>query len=595
MVIFILHFCRRLSRVLCGAALSLWVFGGEGALRAEVPEIFPIAEIKEGMKGTWRTVVRGTEIEEFELKILGVMPNGLGPGRDSILAYALDDRNRLSGPVAGMSGSPVFIDGRLVGAYAYGYAWSKQQAIIGVTPIEQMLELLDFPLEPPPLLEGQATPWAAFGERSVAMPAAMEGPMLRPLPAPLALSGFSNETIRAFADDWSALGFDIVQGASGGSVDAVKSDFAPGSAVAAVLMSGDFSAASTGTVTWTDGERVIGFGHPFRQWGAVAVPMAAAEIVAVMQSAQLSFKLSRVGPVVGSIFQDRLPGIAGRVGPVPDMVPVTISTSGASPDARFEGRAFDHPATLPMMVAMATFQAATRSMEAGVEQTVRLSGSIRFAGQEPILVDDVGTGSLAVLGLAFTLRDQLSRVMNHPAQTLRLESVDLHIESFDARAQTRLIEVRLLQERVTRRGGEVSFAVVTERFRGDRHTETVTLPLPDEVRPGDRLTLLVTDAARADAAVGDAQGRADSPVAVLAQWRNRRAADAMYVLLIRSSEGVTVGDVSLRDVPPSVLASLTSDTRFAARDMLRERVISEQARPTVGPFSGNFRLTFRID
>lgn len=592
---------RTLFTVCVAVGVSAWVSGGEQT------QILPLDAVQPGMKGEWHTVVTGSTIERFELEIIGTMPNGLGPGRNSILARALDPENKLSGPVAGMSGSPVYVDGKLIGAYSYGYVWPKEQAIIGITPIEQMLEILDrFPLAPPERDFGSApVRWAGADERtgrareleSRSLSGPDAGAWLRPLPTPLALSGFSPEVVAAFREDWAEAGFDVVQGGAGTIAGGAAEDYplVPGAPVAAVLMHGDFSAASTGTITWADGERILGFGHAFRQWGGVEVPMAGAEIVTIIRNVQLSFKLSKVGPVVGSIFQDRLTGVAGKVGPVPAMVPVRIHAVGeAGVEREYYARMFGHRQVLPQLLAMAAFQSATRVLESGDEQTVRLAGHIDVEGLDPIGFDDVGSGPGAIFGLASGLRAELRRLMENPREDVRVTGVDLRLESVDSLAVNRLREVRLLQEAVSARRGEFELSVTLERFRGELFPERVRVPLPADVSPGDRFAVLVVDAARADALSGHTSSMAETPADIAAQWRKRRPSDAAYVLLLKATDGMQVGGHRMDSLPPSVAAQLAGGTTFFPREPVRERVVWEDILPTTGPFSGDFRISFTV-
>ncbi len=598
----------KFRRIFLPVIAGILAFGRGWAVPA--PEILPLDAVEPGMKGVWRTVVSGSTIETFDLEIIGTMPNGLGPGRTSILARALDSENKLSGPVAGMSGSPVYIDGKLIGAYSYGYIWPKEQAIIGITPIEQMLEILDnYPLAPPERDFGSArVRWAGADERTgrgtaSAEPRRLSGAAdlgdgwMRQLPTPLALSGFSPEVVAAFREDWTEAGFSLLQGGTGGVSGGSAEDFplVPGAPVAAVLMHGDFSAASTGTITWADGERILGFGHAFQQWGGVEVPMAGAEIVTIIRNMQLSFKLSKLGPVVGSIFQDRLTGVAGKVGALPEMVPFRIHAVGEGGKERvYNAEMLGHRQVLPQLVAMAAFQSATRVLDSGDEQTIRLSGRIDVDGLDPITFDDVASGSGAIFGLAIALRSELRRLMENPRGDAHVRGIDLELEKVDSLALNRLREVRLLQESVSARQGGFELAVMLERFRGEMRPERVRVPLPEDTAPGDRFVVLVADANRADTASGYRSAMAETPAEIAAQWRQRRPSDAAYVLLLRPSEGLQLGGQRIESLPPSVAAQMLSDVTHFPRESVRERVVWEGVLPTTGPFSGHFRLPFTV-
>ena len=256
--------------------------------------ILPLSEIKAGMRGEWHTVVSGTRIDSFPMEVVGIVENFIGPQRPVIICKALDATNILTGPVAGMSGSPVFIDGKLIGAYAYGFLWPKEQSLFGVTPIEDMLEVES---NYPPVFkhagtngltraEAGADPqWLATPASAASLPplATLQSAM-KPLPTPLFVSGVSERTLRKFAPQLAGLGLEVMQAPSGRASHNIDNDLKPGTPVAGVLMSGDFHFAGTGTVTWRKGNRILAFGHPFLQSGPAEMPMASAEILTVVQS-----------------------------------------------------------------------------------------------------------------------------------------------------------------------------------------------------------------------------------------------------------------------------------------------------------------------
>ncbi|HEV2320167.1 MAG TPA: hypothetical protein VGV18_10485, partial [Verrucomicrobiae bacterium] len=295
--------------------------------------IMPLADIKPGMKGEWHTVVSGTRIDSFPMQVVGVANNFIGPGRPVIICEGLDATNKLTGPVAGMSGSPVYVDGKLLGAYAYGFVFPHDQDLFGVTPIEEMLEVEKYPPAANPwgngLMAGAAAPgnpqWLAAPVAGANVPPLTEmQSVFKPLPTPLFVSGISQRTLQMFGPELNKLGLQLMQAPSGSADPVANTNLEPGAAVSGVLMSGDFDFAGTGTVTWRDGNRILAFGHPFMQSGPTEMPMATAEILTVVSSIEESFKLLNVGQVVGTIYQDRLTGIAGEVGRMPRTTHVQI-------------------------------------------------------------------------------------------------------------------------------------------------------------------------------------------------------------------------------------------------------------------------------
>ncbi|MBN2264296.1 MAG: hypothetical protein JW775_00650, partial [Candidatus Aminicenantes bacterium] len=308
------------------------------ALAAEAATItMPLSQIKPGMKGHGKSVFRGRTIEDFEAEILGVLENA-SPKRSIILARLKGRGLETTGIISGMSGSPVYIEGTLIGAVAYGFSFSKE-AIAGITPIEEMLAVGKEPESPRPsavaplVLRDDASQQelsAAYLGSLAAIGAgrATPGPALAPLELPLVLSGFSAaafERARSFFGPW---GFLAVRGGSGGQAFLPTPGGQPslreGDAVGVQLVGGDLDVSAVGTATYVDGTKVLAFGHPVYNLGSVDYAMTQAEVVAVMPSLESSFKLASAGPVIGRFGQDRTPGAAGEIGVLPRLIPLNI-------------------------------------------------------------------------------------------------------------------------------------------------------------------------------------------------------------------------------------------------------------------------------
>ena len=298
-------------------------------------------------------VVSGTRIDSFPMEVVGVAENFIGPQRPVIICKGLDATNKLTGPVAGMSGSPVYIDGKLIGAYAYGFLYPKDQDLFGVTPIEDMLEVESNypPTSAPSGKSGLAQTEAGPAPRWTTSPVLAAGlpsletlqSTMKPVPTPLFVSGISERTLARFKSRIEEQGLELMQAPSGRATHDFDNDLKPGSAVSGVLMSGDFDFAGTGTVTWRHGNRILAFGHPFLQNGPIEMPMASAEILAVVQAVTRSFKLPNIGPVVGSIYQDRLTAIAGEIGRTSPTTHFELHLESVGGRERlFQGEMFEH-------------------------------------------------------------------------------------------------------------------------------------------------------------------------------------------------------------------------------------------------------------
>src|SRR5438876_7639895 len=317
---------------------------------AAAAETMPLSQIQKGMRGYGVTVFEGNRLDKFDVEILGVLHN-IGPSQDLILAKVDSPVIQRAGVIAGMSGSPIYIDGKVIGALAWSWQFEKEP-VAGITPIEEMLKIADLGASTSSAVIA-ATPRISASEfvsaianqkeaevfeklesgfASASPASTMSG--VRPIAVPLSMSSFAPDTISRFSKYLDAMGFVAVPSGSttaGASSSLSKAEFHAGDAVGAVLLNGDFNVAATGTVTFIDGNRVYAFGHPFLDMGEVSFPMAKSDIIAVMPSLASSFKFANTGAIVGSFRQDRSTGIMGMIGDKADMIPIDLSVEGSGP------------------------------------------------------------------------------------------------------------------------------------------------------------------------------------------------------------------------------------------------------------------------
>ncbi len=296
---------------------------------------FPLKDVRPGLHGIGRTVFQGNRIEEFQVEILGVLQNA-GPKQSIILAKLSGGPLAEAGVIQGMSGSPVFIDGKLLGAVALGFAFSKEP-IAGIQPIEQMVEDSRFTSGRGALQSNasfrHANSWGQTAANFVESPANIPSPFgsLTQILTPVALTGFTPATIQAFSSRFRTLGFEPQQGVSAGSPTspAFSGKIEPGGMISVQLMSGDMSISADGTVTYIDGKHVYAFGHRFLDGGTTELPFARSEVLAVVPTLNTSFKLSVPKEWVGTITSDRSTGVAGEIGRAAHTIPVTISVQSS--------------------------------------------------------------------------------------------------------------------------------------------------------------------------------------------------------------------------------------------------------------------------
>src|SRR5580698_3203254 len=397
---------QRLAVVAAVVTVLSPAFGAEVQRpKAGKVEIFHLKDIKPGMVGTAWTVFSGTEAEPVPVEVIGVWTGQMGP-RSSVILGKMGGKAKVTNVAAGMSGSPVYIDGKLVGAVALRFSVFSPDAICGITPIEQMLEIEDFDKSRP---ADARTPDKIPAQRAadIEMPGSRLGsfvsagaqgsfparvPTMTPIETPLVLSGFSEAALNAFDPMFRQMGIVAVQGgASAGQLTAKPAagwehSLNPGEAVSGVLVSGDMSATGMGTVTYNDGKRVLAFGHPFFNLGPLDMPMAKSEILMVLSSAFQPTKFGNATEVVGALRQDRYSGIMGELGAEAPSIPVHLkirSLDGAgSPlkEKRLEFQVFVHQKWTPFLMMLTLYNSLQQMNEFADDITYRLSGHVEVEG-----------------------------------------------------------------------------------------------------------------------------------------------------------------------------------------------------------------------
>ncbi|MGA2788227.1 MAG: hypothetical protein ABSF60_11935 [Verrucomicrobiota bacterium] len=576
------------------------------ALADDSTPILPLSEIKPGMTGEWHTVVSGSRIDSFPMEVVGIVDNFIGPQRPVIICKALDATNKLTGPVAGMSGSPVFINGKLIGAYAYGWTWPKDQALIGVTPIESMLEVeTNYPpaahsggtnhlASREPGETGAAPQWlvAPTGSGPALPPPAALQSAMKPLPTPLFVSGVSERTLRKFSSRLSALGLDVMQAPSGTAHD-IDNDPKPGQPLAGVLMSGDFHFAGTGTVTWRHGNRILAFGHPFLQNGPTEMPMASAEILTVVQSVARSFKLSNTGPIIGTIYQDRLTAIAGEIGRKPNTTHYEVHLDAPGGKTRtFQGELFQNQRLSPIISAISLLESLYDTMESEEQQTIYLDTTLNIPGHEPVMLTDAASGEDAPFELVIRELDLYETLLNNPCEFPNVKSLTFRARLADSWKSSRLDSLNLDRDEV-KPGATLHAVIGLRNFRGEPSFLPVSVPIPADFR-GSEVQLFVGDA--------DAAQRMDEPPPVppqtldqvLDRLRLTRSHQNLCVKLLETAPGVAVEGKNLPNLPPSIIAQFESPNANSQTATLHRVTLWETNFPVAGTFSGQITLPVRI-
>ncbi len=347
----------------------------------------PLSEVKPGQRGIGRTVFAGSKIEEFQVEILGVLDN-VGPRQSIILGRLSGGPLAHSGVMQGMSGSPVYIGGRLIGAVASAFQFSKDP-IAGIRPIEEMLR--DDPPDRPAV---RAWVRPDVVDLAAAIPARAEygsgATRMIDIASPLSMSGFTTGAIEQFAPQLRRLGLEPMQGAAGGSSARLPGGdpklVQPGSMISVHLMTGDLAMGADGTVTHVQGGKVYAFGHRFLAIGHTDLPFSRADVIALLPNLSTSFKISAAREWMGSITADYSTAVSGRLGRRPSMIPIAISLKGDR-ERRYEMQVASDKLLTPFLVQMATYSAIDATERGNGAMTIGAKGVIDFNGAASARID----------------------------------------------------------------------------------------------------------------------------------------------------------------------------------------------------------------
>jgi hypothetical protein len=617
----------RTAAILAGfAAAVLPVYAGESPLprpKAGKVEIMPLSEVKPGMKGTAWTVFQGNKPEPVPIEIVGLMKNAWGPKQDIILAK-MGGKAIRTNVAGGMSGSPVYIDGKLVGAVALRLSVFSPDAVCGITPIELMLEIKDFDKSRP---EDPRTPdKLASRAKQVAVPGGMLGqlvaagaspdlpqqmPMMVPIESPLVLSGFSDATLDAFGPLFRNLGIAAVEGGASSALHTNtpapgwQHSLNPGETVAGVLVDGDMSVTGLGTVTYNDGNRVLAFGHPFFNLGPVDMPMAKGDVLMTLASAFQPNKMANATEIVGSLHQDRHSGIMGVLGATTPMIPVTMKVRSVDDKEQvikekdFHFNVFVQQKWTPYLMMLTLFNSVSQLNESAEEATYRLSGKVDLGGQTSLSLSTMqASGEMpmpAPMMLAGWFGDKFNRLYLNNVKTPDVKRVSVTVDLMPER-RVATIENAWVANPDVRPGDEVACKVFLRPYRGDRITREFNIKIPDGLAKGDH-RILLSDAetiSRMQNMAGAANRFMDLPETV-SLLNQERTNNKLYVSLVESSPTAYYDDKTLPSLPPSVLNVMQAG-RTSSRSLFTspETALQQMALPFDYVVTGSYSLRIHV-
>ncbi len=577
---------------------------GTTASKSAASRFFPLSELKEGMRGTARTVFRGSEPEEFTVEILGVLPGGIGPKQDLIVGRLSGTNAERTSVFAGMSGSPVYVDGRLAGAISYSFPFAKEP-ICGITPIEQMIAICEKKLDAKPrnpepravsFAELASTVWqpqfpgsrtitgqTVSGVSSNSPLMAVAGQTFQPIATPMTFSGFSQATLDFFSPHLLQAGLLPVSSAGGAAritplKKADETTLVGGDSVSMQLTRGDYSLAASGTVTFRDGEKIYAFGHPFLSLGSSDLPMSESHVITVIPNINNSFKLAVPEAMVGRMTQDRATGVFGSLGQAPKMIPVKINletSRGQTETLGFEVAKDDF--LTPLLLNIAIYNAFVANERGLGDSMISLDGEIKINGQEAVRIQRRFAGPQASQSAAASVAVPVTALLRSRFDDLEIGEINLNLTSSDG-SKTATLE-RIAMDRAQVRAGEtieVQAFVRTDAGRTFVHRIPVKVP---EDTPAGAMSIIIGDghALQQSAAI---QQFVPKNLGELIRTVNKiKLADRLYAQAVRTTSGAIIGANELPNLPPSVLATLNNDRATGGFKPFVQSVVSEQEIP----------------
>jgi hypothetical protein len=557
-----------------------WVPIAMPAAAPEVTRFFPLSEVKRGLKGVAYTVFEGVNPEPMQVEILGVLKDALGPGQDMILARLHGDKPEYTGVVAGMSGSPVYIDGRLVGALSYRIGQFSKEPIAGITPIESMLQVRD----------GDDTSPVGLQRAEVKSSGVDGHPEMRAMETPLVFGGFSQETVERFGDRFRAMGLTPVAGLGGADATAVQPEpLVPGSAVSAVLVRGDLSMAGTCTVTYVDPKTLLACGHPITQYGPVDMPMTKATVLASLASPLNAFKIINTTETVGAFTEDRASAIMGRFGVKARMIPVEVEVIppvvegkpvGVAKTLHFE--VLDNRQLTPSTMLVSVYQSLQTNNTAAEETSYRVTGEIGVKGLPPVRMQGMMAQNEffpGTINAALLVNDRFSKVYGNALEQPVVTGLKLKAEAVPAR-MTATLESARLSRIDAHAGDEIEVEATLRPYQAEARMVRVKVKLPAELTPG-AMRVVVSDGGTVDRLMTRSGTRSVGLADTVAELNRMHANDRVYVTLLDHATQAMLEGQALPGVPLS-MANVLEPLKDAQKMQLTGESVVEAGSAVAG-------------
>jgi hypothetical protein len=564
-------------------------------------EFFPVSELKEGMKGTARTVFRGSQPEEFTVEILGIVPGAVGPKQDMIIGRLSGANAERTAVFAGMSGSPVYIDGKLVGAIAYSFPFSKEP-ICGITPIDQMIGI--FEQIKPLSVEAKEPKSFSFSElamtntnsllpenagfsnqlfANVSSNSALVpylGQTFQPIATPISFNGFSPQTLKVFEKQLLSVGLMPVASVGGSApISSLKkadeTTLQGGDSVSMQLTRGDYSLAAAGTVTYRDGDKIYAFGHPFLSLGVSDLPMSESSVVTVIPNLNNSFKLAVPGEMVGSMTQDRATGVFGKLGQSPKMIPVQINlvtSRNQKQTLNFEVARDD--SLTPLLVNIGIYNSLVANERGMGDSTIEINGEINLKGQNPIKINNRFSGGSATQFASLSVALPVNAILNSRFDNAEISNIILNLNTIDGSKTANLERISLDKSQV-KAGETVEVNAFVRTDTGRVFAQKIPVQIPANT-PTGKLNITVGDGNMIQQNALSKQFVPQDLSELVKTINEVKKSDRLYVQINRVSNGAIIGASEMPNLPPSVLATMNNNRTAGGFTPTVQTVLTEQ-------------------
>ncbi len=551
------------------AALIL-ITGLLSARADDTPAIFPLSQVQPGMKCVVYTIFTGDEIEKVDLVVLGVLHNALGPKQDIILVQLLGEKVEHTGVVAGMSGSPVYYEGKLVGALSLKLGVFTKEAIGGVTPIENMLDVAKAP-EPPanpstPASGAQQTNTGnMFSASRIPLPenfaqqtSAGAGQFLVPIETPLISTGLYPETIAQFSKQLSGWGVTMMAGGTA-APSPEDAQLKPGDMVGVELIRGDLSITPGCTVTTVDHGKILACGHPIFSFGNVSMPLARAHVLTTLASAMASTKIITTGGTIGTLTQDRVTAIAGRLGDGPPMIPVDVTLVAGDAQKQFHFEVIESPQLTPVLVALAAYNGIVGNTAYGEGSTLQLDGEIAIKGHTTVALKDLfAPADVPVAGgfsVATDIQGVFAQIYSNPYEVPHVSGIHLRVTALPQR-RSATIDDAWVEANEVHPGQTVNVKVQLRPYRGPAFVQEFPITIPMQAARGP-LQLVISDSETVNRTVeslaASSQGQLPGLEELIKLMNREHQNDRLYATLLQPTPTLLVEDKVMPNAPASAI------------------------------------------